>query len=108
MLFLLIGATVDLARGLLIYTSLQGASRDMARQAVLGYYIGSNTLAPDCTALSTPCTLGPLTSGGHQLDVLGIAVVYTVSTSRRTSPRSNGKYGAQGRQHVINSLIVVV
>src|SRR5207253_10878961 len=57
MLFLLIGATVDLGRGLLIYTSLQGASRDMARQAVLGYYSGSNSLAPDCTALSTPCTL---------------------------------------------------
>jgi Flp pilus assembly protein TadG len=45
-IFLLIGATVDLGRGLLIYTMLQGASRDMARQAVLGYYSGSNTLSP--------------------------------------------------------------
>ena len=34
-LLLLIGATVDLGRGLLIYTMLQGASRDMARQSVL-------------------------------------------------------------------------
>jgi len=98
MLFLLIGATVDLGRGLLIYTSLQGASRDMARQAVLGYYSGSNTLAPDCTALSTPCTLGPLTNGAHQLDALGMSVVYLDSTGGLTNPPTYGLYAANGTQ----------
>src|SRR5438067_1738474 len=80
-LFLLIGATVDLGRGLLIYTMLQGASRDMARQAVLGYYSGSNTLPPTCTTLAAPCSLGPLTNGAHQLDPLGMSVVYQDSTT---------------------------
>lgn len=90
-LFLLIGATVDLGRGLLIYTALQGASRDMARQAVLGYYSGSNTLPPTCTALATPCSLGPLTKGAHQLDPLGMSVVYQDS-SGISSPPSYGTY----------------
>jgi len=92
-LFLLIGATVDLGRGLLIYTMLQGASRDMARQAVLGYYSGSNTLSPTCTALTTPCTLGPLTNGAHQLDPLGMSVVYQDSTAI-SSPPTYGTYVA--------------
>ena len=85
-MFLLIGATVDLGRGLLIYTMLQGASRDMARQAVLGYYNGSNTLAPTCTALATPCALRPLTDVAHQLDPLGISVVYQDSTAISSAP----------------------
>jgi hypothetical protein len=85
-IFLLIGATVDLGRGLLIYTMLQGASRDMARQAVLSYYDGSNTLSPTCTALSTPCSLGPLTNGAHQLDALGMSVVYQDSTAISSAP----------------------
>ena len=89
--FLLIGATVDLGRGLLIYTMLQGASRDMARQAVLSYYSGSNTQAPTCTKLPTPCTLGPLTNGAHQLDALGMKVVYQDSTAI-SSPPSYGTY----------------
>ena len=92
-LLLMIGATVDLGRGLLIYTMLQGASRDMARQAVLGYYSGSNTLPPTCTALATPCTLGPLTNGAHQLDALGMSVVYQDS-SAISSPPSYGTYAA--------------
>jgi TadE-like protein len=92
-LFLLIGATVDLGRGLLIYTMLQGTSRDMARQAVLGYYSGSNTLAPTCTALATPCTLSPLTDRAHQLDPLGMSVVYQDSTSI-SSPPAYGTYAA--------------
>src|SRR5256885_15897299 len=91
--FLLIGATVDLGRGLLIYTMLQGTSRDMARQAVLGYYSGSNTLAPTCTALATPCTLGPVTTGAHQLDPLGMSVVYQDSTAI-SSPPTYGTYVA--------------
>lgn len=84
--FLLIGATADLGRGLLIYATLQGASRDMARQAVLEYYSGSNTLPPTCTTLPTPCTLGPLTNGAHQLDPLGMSVVYQDSTAIGSAP----------------------
>jgi len=90
---LMIGATVDLGRGLLIYTMLQGASRDTARQAVLEYYSGSNTLPPTCTALATPCSLGPLTNGAHQLDALGMSVVYQDSTAI-SSPPSYGTYAA--------------
>ncbi len=89
--FMLIGATVDLGRGLLIYTTLQGASRDMARQAVLGYYSGSNTLPPTCTTLPTPCSLQPLTNRAHQLDALGMSVVYQDSLAI-SSPPSYGTY----------------
>jgi Flp pilus assembly protein TadG len=78
---LLIGATVDMGRGLLMYALLQGASRDTARQAALSYYSGSNTLPPDCTALTTRCSLNPLTNGAHQLDALGASVVYADSSS---------------------------
>ena len=85
-IFLLIGATVDLGRGLLIYTTLQGASRDTARQAVLSYFSGSNTLPPTCTTLAAPCSLRPLTSGAHQLDPLGMSVVYQDSTAISSPP----------------------
>jgi len=91
--FLLIGATVDLGRGLLIYATLQGASRDLARQAVLSYYSGSNTLPPTCTKLAAPCSLGPLTNGAHQLDPLGMSVVYQDSTAI-SAPPSYGTYVA--------------
>ncbi len=91
--FLLIGATVDLGRGVLIYTTLQGASRDMARQAALSYYSGSNNLAPDCTKLGTPCTLTALTTEAHELDPLGMSVVYQDSTAI-SSPPSYGTYVA--------------
>jgi hypothetical protein len=84
--FLLIGATVDLGRGVLIYTTLQGASREMARQGALSYYSGSNTLAPDCTALGTPCGLSPLTNGAHALDPLGMSVVYQDSGTNGSAP----------------------
>src|SRR5260370_5813481 len=97
MLFLLIGATVDLGRGLLIYTALQGASRDTARQAVLSYYSGSNTLAPDCTALATPCTLGPLTNRAPQLDALGMSVVY-LDSGGLGAPPSYGRTRGHGPQ----------
>ena len=90
--FLLIGATVDLGRGLLTYTLLQGASRDMARQAVLSYYSGSNTQAPDCTALATPCSLAPLTNGAHALDPLGMSVVYQDSTAISSLPAYASAY----------------
>jgi hypothetical protein len=85
-LFLLIGATVDLGRGLLIYTMLQGASRDMARQSVLTYYSGSNTLPPTCTTLAAPCSLKPLVNGASALGALGISVVYQDSPGISSPP----------------------
>jgi hypothetical protein len=88
---LIIGATVDMGRGLLLYTMLQGASRDTARQAGLVYYSGSNTLAPDCTALATPCAKTGLTQGAHLLDPLGITVVYQDSAGI-SSPPSYGTF----------------
>ena len=63
-ILLLIGATVDMGRGLLMFTMLQGASRDTARQATLAYYSGSNSLPPDCTALAAPCGLSSLVNSG--------------------------------------------
>ena len=95
--FLLIGATVDLGRGVLIYTTLQGASRETARQGALSYYSGSNTLAPDCTALSAPCGLSPLTNGAHSLDPLGMSVVYQDSGTNAAAP-GYGAYVANGTQ----------
>lgn len=89
--FLFIGATADLGRGALIYTTLQGASRDLARQAALSYYSGSNTLPPDCTALTPACTLAPLTTAAHELDPLGMSVVYQDSTGI-SSPPSYGTF----------------
>src|ERR1700694_5980972 len=64
---LIIGAAVDMGRGLLLYALLSGASADTARQAALQFYSGSNTLAPDCTALTTPCNLTSLVTGAHLL-----------------------------------------
>jgi hypothetical protein len=63
----------------------------MARQAVLGYYSGSNTLAPNCTALAAPCTLNPLVNGAHALDPLGMSVVYQDSTTI-SGPPSYGTF----------------
>jgi Flp pilus assembly protein TadG len=99
-LLLLIGATVDMGRGLVLYTMLQGASRDMARQAALQYYSGSNTLPPDCTALTTPCALKALVNSAHTLDPLGVSVVYQDSSSLAgpAAPLSYGTYAANGTQ----------
>ena len=85
-LLLIIGATVDMGRGLLLYALLEGASRDTARQAALVYYSGSNTLAPDCTALATPCSLNPLINSAHLLDPLGVQVVYQDSAAIGAAP----------------------
>ena len=90
---LMIGATVDMGRGLLLYALLQGASRDTARQAALAYYSGSNSLAPDCTALTTPCSLSSVVQGAHALDPLGISVMYLDSTAI-SAPPSYGTYVA--------------
>jgi hypothetical protein len=90
---LLIGATVDMGRGMLMYTLLQGASRDMARQAALAYSSGSNTLPPDCTALTTPCSLSSIVNGAHLLDSLGVSVVYSDSGTISAAPLSYGTYG---------------
>ena len=93
-LLLIIGATVDMGRGMLLFSLLSGASRDMARQAALPYYSGSNTLPPDCTALATPCSLTPLVNGAHLLDSLGVQVVYQDSGSISAAPVAYGTYGA--------------
>jgi hypothetical protein len=90
---LIIGATVDMGRGLLLYGLLSGASRDTARQATLDYYSGSNTLAPTCTALTTPCSLTSLVTGAHLLDPLGATVIYLDSTAI-SSPPTYGTYVA--------------
>lgn len=87
---LIIGGTVDMGRGLLMYALLQGASRDTARQAALVYYSGSNTLPPDCTALTTPCGLNPLVNTAHLLDPLGVSVVYQDSGSISAAPGYGG------------------
>jgi Flp pilus assembly protein TadG len=88
---LIIGATVDMGRGLLLYSLLSGASRDMARQASLEYFNGSNTLPPDCTALATPCTqngaaLTSVITGAHLLDPLGATVMYADSPASASPP----------------------
>jgi len=93
-LLLIIGATVDMGRGMLLFSLLSGASRDMARQAALPYYSGSNTLPPSCTALATPCSLTPLVNGAHLLDSLGVQVVYQDSGSISAAPVAYGTYGA--------------
>ncbi|HEY1455372.1 MAG TPA: TadE/TadG family type IV pilus assembly protein [Candidatus Dormibacteraeota bacterium] len=92
-ILLLIGATVDMGRGLLMYTMLQGASRDTARQATLAYYSGSNSLPPDCTALAAPCGLSSLVSAAHALDPIGASVIYQDSTAI-SSPPPYGTYVA--------------
>jgi Flp pilus assembly protein TadG len=89
---LIIGATVDMGRGMLMYGLLQGASRDMARQAALGYYSGSNTLPPDCTALTTPCSGTSIVNGAHTLDSLGATVTYADSSSISAAPSAYGSY----------------
>jgi Flp pilus assembly protein TadG len=89
---LIIGGTVDMGRGMLMYALLQGASRDMARQAALGYYSGSNTLPPDCSALTTPCSGASIVNGAHLLDSLGATVVYGDSGSISAAPTAYGSY----------------
>ncbi len=89
---LIIGATVDMGRGMLMYALLQGASRDMARQTALGYYSGSNTLPPDCTALTTPCGKASIVNGAHLLDSLGATVMYADSGSISAAPAAYGNY----------------
>jgi hypothetical protein len=84
---LIIGATVDMGRGMLLYGLLQGASRDTARQATLVYYSGSNTQVPDCTALATPCGLPSLVGGAPRLLVpLGVGVQYADSAVIGSAP----------------------
>jgi TadE-like protein len=90
---LIIGATVDMGRGMLMYALLQGASRDTARQAALDYYSGSNSLPPSCTALTPACTMTSLITGAHLLDALGATVVYQDSTAI-SSPPAYGTYVA--------------
>ena len=89
---LIIGATVDMGRGMLLYGLLQGASRDMARQATLAYYSASNTKPPDCTALAPPCSLRPLASGADDMKTLGVQVIYLDSSGIGAPPLAYGTY----------------
>ncbi len=89
---LIIGATVDMGRGMLLYGLLQGASRDMARQATLVYYSGSNTKAPDCTALVPQCPLRSLVSGADSMKTLGVQVNYLDSSSIGAPPLAYATY----------------
>lgn len=89
---LIIGATVDMGRGMLLYGLLSGASRDTARQATLGYYSGSNSLPPNCTALTTPCSSSALVNAAHLLDPLGVQLVYADSSTISAAPSAYGTY----------------
>ena len=94
-LLLLIGATVDIGRGVLLYSLLSGAARDTARLATLAVNAGSNTLPPGCTALTTPCSLTSVVTAAHLLDSLGATTVYADSTGSYNSlPVYGGLYTA--------------
>lgn len=86
LVLLLIGGSVDIGRGVLMYDLLSGASRDTARLAALSYNSGSNALPPDCTKLAPPCTVPAVITGAHTLDPLGVPVVYADSTSISSAP----------------------
>jgi Flp pilus assembly protein TadG len=90
-LLLMIGATVDLGRGVLLSNLLAGASRETARLASIAYNSGSNTLPPACSALATPCSRTAVVQGAHLLDSLGVTVMYADSTAIG-SPPSYGTY----------------
>jgi len=92
---LLIGATLDIGRGVLINNLLQGAARETARTAALSFNSGSNTLPPSCTLLATPCSQSAVVQGAHLLDSLGASVVYQDSTGI-SSPPAYGTYVANG------------
>jgi hypothetical protein len=94
-LLLLIGATIDIGRGVLLYSLLSGAARDTSRLATLAVNAGSNTLPPDCTALATPCSLTSVVTAAHLLDSLGATTVYADSTGSYGSlPAYGGTYTA--------------
>ena len=92
-LLLLIGATVDLGRGLLMYNLLTGAARETARLAAAQDNSGSNTLPPPCTLLASACSQTSVVAGAHLLDSLGVSVVYQDSTAI-SSPPAYGTYVA--------------
>jgi TadE-like protein len=92
-LLLLIGASVDLGRGVLIFNLLSGAARETARMAAVQDNSGSNTLPPPCTSLAAPCAQTSVVTGAHLLDSLGVSVVYQDSTAI-SSPPPYGTYVA--------------
>jgi hypothetical protein len=102
-LLLIIGASIDIGRGMLLYTLLQGASRDTARQAVLIYNSPSNTLPPSCTRLAPPCNLQPVVQSAHLLDVLGAKFIYADSPAIASAP-AYGTYTTNGNQPLTISL----
>src|SRR5437879_12624842 len=92
-LLLLIGATVDIGRGVLLANLLSGAARETARPAAFEAHSGSHTLPPPCTGLATPCSITAVVTGAHLLDALGVTVVYSDS-SAISSPPAYGTYAA--------------
>ena len=92
-LLLLIGATVDLGRGVLMYNLLAGAARETARMASAQDNAGSNTLPPPCTFLAAPCSQTSVVSAAHLLDSLGVSVAYQDSATI-SSPPAYGTYVA--------------
>jgi Flp pilus assembly protein TadG len=92
-LLLVIGATVDIGRGVLLNNLLQGASRETARMAALASNSGSNSLPPACTSLASACSQTSVVTGAHLLDSLGAAVVYQDSPAIG-SPPGYGTYVA--------------
>jgi len=93
LVLLLIGGSVDIGRGLLMFDLLSGASRDTARLAALSYNSGSNVLPPDCMKLAPSCNVPAVIAGAHTLDLLGVPVVYADS-SGISSPPVYGTYSA--------------
>ncbi len=91
-LLLLIGATLDMGRGVLLANLLAGASREAARMAALEANSGSNTAAPACTALATPCSATSVVQAAHLLDSLGVTVVYQDSSAINAAPPGYGTY----------------
>lgn len=92
-LLLMIGATVDLGRGVLLNNLLSGASRETARLAALEINSGSNSLPPACSTLASPCSTTAVVRGAHLLDSLGVSVTYLDSTAIGAPP-SYGTYAA--------------
>jgi hypothetical protein len=106
-LLLIIGATVDMGRGLLLYSLLSGASRDTARQAALVYYNGSNTLPPNCTANANPALPGTIALAGGTTTNTVYVFIYEIDTSGPnprwscpTCAAANGAYVRTSGHHL--------
>jgi len=88
-LLLIIGATVDLGRGLLLYTLLEGASRDTAPvggQAVVAVYCGASVDCAGSANLQVHSEVDVYVYYGfNDLNLLGGLVTLTGSSKTTTS-----------------------